>query len=171
MLHCMCFWSVSRQRGFELPWFSLGDNFTDRNIDTVIGLDIFRYLHIAMGFLITFLDFLLLGSCQQTSNDHFYPTVNDQVHLRQLVTVSCEDCLKCRLVSIYLLLTIVLHRTKTSRITALSLQSQLRKRKNAFKTDTIEGVNRLPARRVTSHTLHNHELQTLSRWSMASLRS
>lgn len=80
MLHCMCFWSVSRQRGFELPWFSLGDNFTDRNIDTVIGLDIFRFLHIAMGFLITLLDSLLHGSCQQTSNDHFYPTVKDQDH-------------------------------------------------------------------------------------------
>ena len=65
----------------------------------------------------------------------------------------------------------VFHRTKASRITALSLQRQLRKRKDAFKTDTIEGVHRLPARRVTSHTLHDHELQTLSRWSMASLRS
>ena len=54
-------------------------------------------------------------------------------------------------------------------ITASIAQAQ--ERKTPLKSDTIQGVPHLPAKRVTSHTLHNHELQTLSRWSMASLRS
>lgn len=59
-----------------------------------------------------------------------------------------------------------------TKIFARSFRCQLRKRNQTLqlKWTHLRGVYHSTAKRAVNHLLHNHELQTLSCWSMASFR-